>query len=95
MIYGSFALCAHNIIGFMVVGGLQQLLFWTNMYLKDKTSLEKKEGWDKYSKQSYILLPKLLPTWPLNIVLYGIVLALIINFLRMEHPATFWQPLFA
>ena len=47
MIYSSFALCAHNIVGFLVVGVLQGLgLFAANMYLKDKTSLQKKKGWE-------------------------------------------------
>lgn len=45
MIYSSFVLCSGHMLGFMIFYGLAGALFALNIYLKDKTSYEFKEGW--------------------------------------------------
>jgi hypothetical protein len=58
-------------------------LFMVNMYLKDKTSYEKKEGWDKYSKQSYLLFPKIFESHLINFAFYSIMIISIGYFLSV------------
>jgi hypothetical protein len=72
-----------------MVHGLACLVFALNVYLKDKLSYERKKGWEDYKKKSYILLPKLLPTLPLNIVLYSIIAIAVWFFFARESPSTF------
>ena len=72
--------------------GIACPVFALNIYLKDKLSYEKKTGWEEYKKQSYILLPKLFPTFALNFVFYSIISILVINFLLKEVPQGFCYP---
>jgi len=92
MIYSSFVLCAGNIIGFIMFYGLACFLFAINIYLKDKLSYEKKRGWDAYSKQSYILLPKIFATLALNFAFYSVILIMMVYFLIKESPKGFMYP---
>ncbi len=89
MIYSSFALCSGHLLGFIVVHGLACTVFALNIYLKDKLSYEKKKGWEEYRKQSYILLPKVLPSLPLNLVLYGVLGIILWTFFSSESPEKF------
>jgi hypothetical protein len=81
MIYSSFVLCSGHLLGCMIFYGLAGLLFALNMYLKDKTSYELKKGWEQYRQQSYILLPKIFPSFLGNFILYGAILTAIVVFL--------------
>lgn len=92
-IYSSFVLCANNIVSILIFYVLGGFVFTFNIYIKEVASYRKKEGWNEYSKQSYILLPKLLPTAPLNLALYAIVFIPTLYFLSLEIPDGFWYPL--
>lgn len=81
MIYSSFVLCSGHSLGFLIFYGLGGFLFTLNMYIKEEMSYKKKEGWEEYKKQSYILLPKILSTDILNFVLYLSLMIGIIYFL--------------
>jgi hypothetical protein len=72
----------------LIVFGIAFLMFAMNMYIKDVFSLQKKQGWSVYAQHSYILLPKLLPTFILNCAFYGILFALVFAFLASECPST-------
>lgn len=90
LIYSSFALCVGHLLGFIIVHGVACCLaFAMNIYLKDKLSYQRKKGWEEYKEKSYILLPKLLPTLPLNFVLYSIIGIALWTFLARESPAGF------
>jgi hypothetical protein len=92
MIYTSFVLCSGHSLGFFVFYGLGGLLFTLNIYVKEEMSYKKKKGWEEYSRQSYILLPKILSTDLLNFVLYSSVAIAIIYFLALEQSTLFWYP---
>ena len=85
LIYGSFVICAGIIFSYMIFFCGSCLLFSINIYLKDKLSYEKKEGWNEYKKNSYILFPKIFPSLILNSVIYGIVLLGIVYIARMGN----------
>jgi hypothetical protein len=85
-------LCAGHVVGFVVFYGLGGLLFAINIYLKDKLSYEKKAGWEQYSRDSYILLPKIFATFLLNAVFYLCLLIALVYFLAQETPETFLYP---
>lgn len=55
------------------------------MYLKDKLSYEKKEGWNEYKKNSYILFPKIFPSLILNTVVYTLIVLVIVYIARMGN----------
>jgi hypothetical protein len=52
-----------------------------NIYLKEKLSYEKKKGWEKYQESSYIILPKVFSSFPLNLVLYSVITIVLFYFL--------------
>ena len=76
-------------MGLIVVYGLACTVFALNIYLKDKLSYEKKKGWEDYRKRSYILLPKIFQTLPLNLVFYGILGIVLYSFFSMENTEMF------
>lgn len=91
MIYFSFVLCSGHILGFIVMCGAG-LLFTLNIKVKEY-SFRRKQGWELYRHHSYILLPKVFPTLPLNTALYGTILLSTAYFLYQESPSTFLYPL--
>jgi hypothetical protein len=82
-------LCAGHALGCIIFYGVACLFFALNIYLKDKTSLSLKKGWEEYRQRSYILLPKLLSTSYLNLAFYSVTLLLLVSFLWAEAPPTF------
>ena len=92
MIYSSFVLCSGHCLGFIIFYGLGGFLFTLNIYLKEEMSYKKKEGWEKYRKQSYVFFPKLLSTDILNFVFYASVLIGTVYFLMLETSEHFWYP---
>ena len=88
-IYSSFVLCSGHFLGFCIFYGLACVFFALNIYLKDKLSYEKKKGWEEYRKQSYILLPKIFPTFAVNFVFYASASMSLFYFLASESPSTF------
>lgn len=76
-------------MGFIVVHGLACTVFALNIYLKDKLSYEKKKGWEEYRKKSYILLPKVFQTLPLNLVFYGVLAIVFYSFFSTESTEMF------
>ena len=70
MIYASFAVCSGFWTSYAVVFFAWFTLFATNMYLKDELSYKKKQGWDKYKKDTYLLFPKIFPSDLINYVFY-------------------------
>ena len=81
LIYSSFVLCSGHLLGCIIFYGVACLLFALNIYLKDKTSLSLKKGWQEYKESSYVLLPKLLPTLYLNLAFYSVLFLLLASFL--------------
>lgn len=75
MIYGSFAICSGYWTSYAIIFSIWTVLFTINMYLKDEMSYKHKEGWEVYKNNSYMLLPKLLPTNILNYAFYATVTA--------------------
>ena len=74
MIYASFALLVGRweILAYFVF--IWAVFFNMRMYIKD-LSLMKKKGWEKYSKQSYILLPKVFRFDVLNYLFYAALIS--------------------
>jgi len=66
--------------GWVILIFVWSTFFHMNMYLKEKLSYEKKEGWDTYKKNSYMLLPKIFGSDLLNIVIYWILLIIFVHF---------------
>ena len=85
LIYGAFVICAGSIFSYMIFFFGSCLLFSINMYLKDKLSYEKKEGWNEYKKNSYIVLPKIFPSLILNTAIYTIIVLIIVYIARMGN----------
>lgn len=81
MIYSSFVQCSGHILGFYIFYGLACSVFAMNIYLKEKLSYEKKKGWEKYQESSYIILPKVFSSFPLNLVFYSIITIVLFYFL--------------
>lgn len=61
MIYLSFAACTGLWESYILLVVVWLVLFATRMYAKDQ-SFAKKKGWAEYKNQSWVLLPKLVPT---------------------------------
>jgi hypothetical protein len=55
------------------------------MYLKDRLSYSKKEGWDTYKKESYMLFPKVFSSLILNTALYGVIILVIVYIASMGN----------
>ena len=85
LIYGAFVICTGNIFSYMIFFFGSCFLFSINMYLKDKLSYEKKEGWNEYKKNSYILFPKIFPSLILNTVVYTLIVLVIVYIARMGN----------
>jgi hypothetical protein len=75
---------------FYSLGGF---LFAMNIFVKEECSYKKKQGWDEYSKRSYILFPKIFQTFALNFVFYSVSFIAVFYFLAQESPPTFFYPL--
>lgn len=70
MLYGAFVLLVNDTISYICVVQVWLVLFSMRMYLKD-LSLRKKDGWEEYSRRSWILLPKINGRTLDSIVFYG------------------------
>ena len=55
------------------------------MYLKDQLSYQKKEGWATYKEESYMLFPKVFPSFVLNVAMYGVILLVIVYIASMSN----------
>ena len=83
MIYGSFAICSGYWTSYAICFLMWSVVFSINMYLKDEMSYKHKEGWDKYRKNSYIVLPKFFSLDLVNYVFYMCVaLACIVHYYK-------------
>lgn len=72
MIYGSMAMLSNRTLPWVILVSIWTFVFLPMIYLKER-SLRRKEGWDKYSKQSSLIFPKILPNDFLNWALYGVM----------------------
>ena len=70
MLYGSFAMISNRYIPWMILLSVWTCVFSIMITVKE-ISFRKKEGWEQYSKASYILLPKLYGSHVVSAVVYG------------------------
>jgi len=75
MLYGSFALLSNRWIPWIILLSVWCFVFTLTMGVKE-VSYRKKEGWEQYSKKSYILLPKICGSGILSFIVYGAGLAI-------------------
>ena len=76
MLYASFAVLVGKWTPWIILGLVWLVVFNLNMYLKDETSLKKKEGWEEYSKRSSKVLFKVFRNDFLHFGMYGALVAL-------------------
>lgn len=76
LLYASFAVLVGKWTPWLILGTVWLIVFNLNMYLKDETSLKKKEGWEEYSKRSSKLLFKVFRNDLLHFGMYGAISAL-------------------
>lgn len=76
MLYASFAVLVGRWTPWIILGTVWLTVFNMNMYLKDQTSLKKKEGWEEYSKRSSKVLFKLFRNDLLHFGFYGALIVL-------------------
>ncbi len=72
LLYLSFAVLVGNIEGYIILLLVWGSVFVARIYAKDK-SLKKKEGWSRYSENSYIFLFKFFSVDLLNYLLYSFI----------------------
>lgn len=79
MLYFSFGVLAQSTFCYGYLLSIWLGLFWMRMDEKDR-SLAKKDGWNQYSKKSFMLLPKFFSSNMLNYMFYAgiVVLATIL-----------------
>lgn len=70
MIYGGFGIMAKSALGWAILLTIWTVLFGTGM-LKKELSLMKKPGWLEYKQRSLLLLPRLVPNYQQNYLIYG------------------------
>lgn len=73
-------MAAGHWVGYLVLLNASIMLFTVNMYIKEKTSYEKKEGWDKYKQKSYVFFFKIFPIDEWNTRLYSLLITAFIYF---------------
>lgn len=71
LLYASFAVLVGKWTPWIILGLVWSIVFNMNMYLKDETSLKKKEGWEEYSKRSGKILFKFFKNDILHFLMYG------------------------
>ena len=76
LLYASFAVLVGKWTPWIILGTVWLVVFNLNMYLKDETSLKKKEGWQEYSKRSSKVLFKIFGNDLLHFGFYGALIAL-------------------
>jgi steroid 5-alpha reductase family enzyme len=59
LLYASFALMVGGTLVWSVLVFMWGVVFSTNIYVKDWNSLCKKEGWDKYEKNTNKVFPRI------------------------------------
>ena len=76
LLYASFAVLVGKWTPWFILLTVWLVVFNLNMYLKDETSLKKKEGWEEYSKRSSKILFKFFKNDTLHFSMYGLLTAL-------------------
>lgn len=79
MLYSSFAFLVDNFWAFFILIIIWTSLFCSRIILKEN-SLKKKEGYNEYSKRSYILLHKIFKEDIMNFAFYGFAFCLVVFF---------------
>lgn len=74
MLYAAFAMLTGNFYSYLILAIVWTGLFYPLMQQKE-ISFSKKAGWDKYKKQSYLVLWKIFPNDLANYGLYGLCVA--------------------
>ena len=69
LLYGGFANLANEFTGYMVLLIVWSTVFFSRIYLKEQ-SLIKKEGYQEYSKKSFLLLFKFFSSDIINYIFY-------------------------
>ena len=70
MLYGSFGVLTQRWEYWFVLSYIWAIIFVIRMKIKDY-SLSKKDGWDRYYKETWMLLPKLFNSAPASFLVYG------------------------
>ena len=84
MLYSSFAFLVNEYWPFVFLVIVWCSVFFSRIFLKEE-SLRKKEGYDKYGKNSYLLLFKIFSSDVMNYLFYtGLVLASIYCYYNLE-----------
>ena len=81
MIYFSFAFIVGRIECYLLLIFVWCTFFVGRIYLKEK-SLQKKDGYDSYCKNSYLILFKFFNSHFINICLYFIILVIFVSLLK-------------
>ena len=74
MLYGSFGVLLQRFEYWLVLSYMWGIIFVIRMTIKDY-SLSKKEGWDRYSSQTWMLIPKLFNSFFVSLLVYGLFIA--------------------
>lgn len=80
LVYGSFGAMIGNWISWSILCFIWLTIFNLNIYLKDATSLQYKDGWEIYKKRSGIILFKFFQNDVLHFGFYGLIAWLFILF---------------
>ncbi len=76
MLYFAFANIGGAWTGYIILFVIWTVFFTKNMLMKEE-SYKKKQGWEEYSKQSYMLLPRFFKGTDIpNYIVYGIIIAI-------------------
>ena len=79
LVYGSFGIMIGNWISWGILVFIWLTVFNLNIYLKDVTSLQKKEGWDIYKRRSGRILFKFFENDLIHFSFYLLVISISIN----------------
>lgn len=88
LLYSAFATLVNERICFYMLFFIWSTLFFSRIYLKE-LSFSKKEGWNKYKSNSYLLLFKIFSSDILNFIFYsGFVIVCYLTFINGGMEAT-------
>ena len=82
MIYFSFAFIVGRIECYLLLIAVWSTFFVGRIYLKEK-SLQKKEGYDSYCKNSYLILFKFFESHFINVILYIIIFGILFYIIKL------------
>jgi hypothetical protein len=77
MLYSSFAFLVDNSHAFFILIFIWSTIFISRIILKEN-SLAKKDGYEKYKKNSYLLLNKIFKEDIFNFAFYGFSICLVV-----------------